>query len=105
MVSRIDPRHLIRLRINLTGTDEGGHRFAQTVFTQNVSQRGARLTEVPPLLSPASVVEVEYRGKKGRFRVVWVGGFAEDEVGLLSLEPSRCLWGTPLPGQPISARG
>jgi hypothetical protein len=103
MVSRADPRHLIRLRIKLAGTDGGGHRFAQTVFTHDVSVRGARLSEVPPLLSSASVVELEHRGKKARFRVVWVGGSADDEVGLLNLEPSRCIWGTPLPGQPISS--
>jgi hypothetical protein len=103
MGKRVEPRRSVRLRVKLTGTDGSGYRFTQTVFTNDVSVRGARLSGAPPLLEPASVVEVEYRGKKARFRVVWVGGFVNDEVGLLSLEPSRCIWGKPLPGQPISA--
>ncbi len=101
MASRIDPRHLVRLRIKLTGADERGNRFAQTVYTHDVSARGARLTQVPPLLYPASVVDVEYRGKHSRFRVVWVGGLASDEVGVVSLDPNRCIWGNPLPGPQI----
>ncbi len=96
-----DPRHLIRLRVNLTGTDINGHSFTQTVFTHNVSRRGARLTEIPPLLRLASVVKVDYRGKAARFRVMWVGGDINDEVGLLSLEPGKCIWGKQLPGYPI----
>lgn len=101
MASRSHTRHEVRLPAKLTGTDPSGNRFVQTAFTRDVSARGARLTEVPPLLSPAAVVDVEYRGKKSRFRVVWVGGFASDEIGLVSMEPHRCIWGTPLPGQPV----
>jgi hypothetical protein len=102
MGKRVESRHAVRLRVKLAGTDGTGHRFSQTVFTNDVSLRGARLSEVPPLLEPASEVEVEYRGKKARFRVVWVRGVVNDEVGLLSLEPGRCIWGKPLPGRSIS---
>lgn len=102
MASRSNIRHAIRLQAKLTGTDDSGNRFVQTAFTTDVSTRGARLTGVPPLLSPASVVDLEYRGKRGRFRVVWIGGFG-DEIGLVSLEPHRCIWGTPLPGRPITS--
>jgi hypothetical protein len=99
MASRAEPRHLIRLRIKVAGTDERGNRFAQTAFTHDVSVRGARITQVPPFLCPATVIDVIYRGKRSRFRVVWVGGFANDEVGLLSVDPSCRIWGTPLPGR------
>lgn len=101
MATRVEPRHLIHLRIKVTGSDDCGNRFAQTAFTHDVSVRGARITQVPPFLCPAAVIDVEYRGRKSRFRVVWVGSFANNEVGLLSLEPSRRIWGTPLPGQLI----
>jgi hypothetical protein len=102
MANRVDPRHLVRLRINLRGTDSFGNPFAQTVFTRDVSARGARLQEIPPLLNPASYVRLEYRGKSARFRVMWVGGAASNEVGVFSLGP--CIWGNPLPGAPIAAR-
>ena len=101
MANRADPRYLTRLRIEVTGTDRWGNRFKQTAFTHDISARGARITDVPPLLHPHAEIGLEYRGRRSRFRVVWVGGSASDEVGLLSLEPSRCIWGTPLPGQLI----
>lgn len=100
MVSRAVLRHSMRLRVNLRGTDGNGNPFSQTVFTHDVSSRGARVLGVPPLLSLMSVVKLEYRGRKAPFRVVWIGDF-NDEVGLLSLEPSNCIWGQPLPGRPI----
>ncbi len=101
MTGRVNPRHMIQLRVTLAGTDGHGNPFKQTVFTRDISARGARLTQVPPLVSPAMLVRVEYRGRKTRYRVVWVGGAAGDEIGLQSLEPNHCIWGTPLPGQLI----
>ncbi len=101
MASRFDTRHLVRLRVQLNGVDCTGHPFKQTAFTHDVSVRGARLEDAPLLVEPASVVEVLHRGKKGRFRVIWVGGFGRNEVGLESLERSKCIWGSPLPGRPI----
>jgi hypothetical protein len=99
MRKRVEPRHLARLRVKLTGTDGSGCRYEQTVFTHDVSERGARISGAPQLASLASVVELEYRGKKACFRAVWIGGYANDEVGLMCMEPSRCIWGKPLPGQ------
>ena len=101
MASSFDTRHLVRLRVQLNGVDCGGHRFKQTAFTHDVSARGARLEDAPLLVETASVVEVLHRGQKGRFRVVWVGGLGNNEVGLESLEHSKCIWGSPLPGRPI----
>ena len=103
MANRTDIRHLVRLRVEINGVDDAGHHFKQTAFTHDVSSHGARLEEAPPMLQPASVVEVQHRGKKGRFRVVWVGGFDKNELGLESLEPKKCIWGSPLPGSPIHA--
>ncbi len=99
MPNRGDSRHSMRLQTKLMGTDDRGNRFVQTVFTRDVSARGACLTEVPPLLCTAAVIHLEYRGKKSRFRVVWVGGFASDEVGVVSLEPHHCIWDRLLPGR------
>lgn len=100
MSASAEPRHLIRLPVELTGEDEVGRSFRQTAFTQNVSLHGARITQAPSFLSPLEVVEVRYRGRRSRFRVVWVGAVT-NEVGLLTLESGKCLWGTPLPGSRI----
>ncbi len=99
MASRLERRHLVRLKVILTGVDPSGYSFKQTVVTRDISMRGARLLYVPPLLKQASPVEVRYRGKKGRFRVAWVSP-ENSEIGLQTLEPNKCIWGSPLPGRP-----
>ncbi len=96
-----DPRYLIRLPVELSGSDGGGNRFKQTAYTHNVSLRGARITQAPSFLCPAEMVELRFRGRRSRFRVVWVGGLGGNEIGLRTLEPARCIWGHPLPGQLI----
>ena len=101
MMSSHDTRHLVRLRVELCGVDGTGHPFKQTAFTHDVSQRGVRLQETPPLVEAASVVEVKHRGRKARFRVIWVGGPPYHEVGLESLDSRECIWGSPLPGRRI----
>lgn len=100
MIGSVEPRHLIRLPVELTGEDERGNRFRQTAFTQNVSRRGARITQAPSFLSPLTVIELKYRGKRMPFRVVWVGAVT-NEIGLLALDPGKCIWGSPLPGSRI----
>jgi len=105
MQTRSNARHLVRLRVNLVGDDGRGNTFKQTVFTHDISLRGARLSDAPPLLNPAAVVKLQYGRKQARYRVVWVGGPVQDEVGLVSLDPpAACIWGTPLPGTPIPVR-
>lgn len=101
MIKQLDARSLVRLKVQLNGVDRTGHPFKQTVFTHDVSARGARVEDAPPMVEPASVVELQHRGRKGRFRVVWVGGLANNVAGLESLDPSKCIWGSPLPGRPI----
>ena len=100
MATCIDPRHLVRLRVELMGSDGSGNQFRQTAFTHDVSLRGARIAQAPSFLSAATVIDVKYRGRRSRFRVVWIG-LATNDIGLLSLDPNRCIWGSPLPGQRI----
>ena len=99
MASRVDQRHAVRLKVELAGVDFTGHRFKQTVFTHDISSRGARLEHTPPIIQRSSVVEVHHRGKKARFRVVWISGLG-DQVGLESID-GRSIWGNPLPGRPV----
>src|SRR5437879_13350140 len=102
MASRVDPRHAVRLRVELAGVDYTGHRFKQTVFTHDISSRGARLGHTTPITQRGSVVEVHHRGRKARFRVVWVSGTG-DKVGLVSLD-ERSIRSDPLPGRPVHSR-
>ena len=56
MVTQFDIRNRVRLRVQLNGVDSTGHPFKQTVFTHDVSARGARLEDTPPMVEPAAVV-------------------------------------------------
>ncbi len=97
-----DPRFLAKLPVTISGIDQSGHRFRQTAYTADVSRRGARLSGVPFTIEPASTIEIEYRNRKARFRVVWMGNpdaALVPEAGVVCIE-GACLWGQPLPGKP-----
>jgi hypothetical protein len=97
-------RYAAKLRVKVEGKDSSGNRFKQIVYTHDISQTGARVTGAPSLIEPSSVIEVHHGWKKGRFRVVWVGGpgTSEDgQAGLVSLDRNTCIWGNPLPGIPL----
>ncbi len=102
-MSSADPRYAAKLKVKVEGRDSSGHSYKQIAFTHDVSQRGARLTGAPSVIEPKSIVEVQHGWKKGRFRVVWVGGRGTSEDGQAGLESldGSCIWGRPLPGTPI----
>jgi hypothetical protein len=101
-----EPRHLARLRVQIRGLDSRGFPFKQDAFTHDVSRRGARLDGAPLVIEPSSTVEVRHRGRRARYRVIWVGFGTEvhAQAGLQCLEPERCIWGLPLPGKPTLPR-
>jgi len=59
-------------RVIVKGTDPNGHPFAQSAYTVDLSQDGARLDGVGFLTSPGQTIEVRRRWRKARFRVVWI---------------------------------
>ena len=101
-----ETRHLARLRVEVRGRDARGFTFRQDAFTHDISLRGVRLDGAPLVIEPLSTVEVRHRGRRARFRVIWVGFGTEvhAQAGLQSLEPEQCIWGLPLPGTPVSRR-
>jgi hypothetical protein len=86
------------------GVDSFGHPFQQDAYTRDVSHRGARLDGTPSVIDTAAVVELQHRGRRARFRVVWIGGYGtalHAQAGLQCLEPESGIWGH-LPSQPAS---
>jgi hypothetical protein len=96
---RIDRKELrIRksLRVWVRGLDRHGQKFAQSAHAVDVSQQGARMDGIGYLTWPGETIEVSYRWRKARFRVVWVGDIGTPQAGqagLYSLEPSKNIWG------------
>jgi hypothetical protein len=60
------------LVVNIDGRDKTGHAFTQKVVATNLSQSGALLSGLTKQVRVGDLIGVEHRGKKSRFKVVWV---------------------------------
>jgi hypothetical protein len=101
--SRKKPRIPKTLRVIVKGTDPKGHAFAQSAYTVDLSQDGARLDGIGFLTSPGQTIEVRRRWRKARFRVVWIGhvGTSEsNQVGVYRLQSEKDIWRVELPETP-----
>jgi hypothetical protein len=101
--SRKSPRIPKTIRVIVKGTDPKGHPFAQTAYTVDLSQDGARLDGIGFLTSPGQTIEVRRRWRRARFRVVWIGhvGTSEsNQVGVYRLQSEKDIWRVELPETP-----
>jgi hypothetical protein len=97
--TRKKPRVPKTFRVIVKGTDPKGHPFAQSTYTVDLSEDGARLDCIGFLTSPGQTIEVRRLWRKARFRVVWVGqvGTAEsNQVGVV-LQSEKNIWRVELP--------
>jgi regulation of enolase protein 1 (concanavalin A-like superfamily) len=65
-----------------------------------VSDHGARIGGFNGTLNSGQLIEVQYRHKRARFRVVWIktlDGSQEKQVGVECVEPEKRLWGVEFP--------
>ena len=98
--TRKKPRVPKSLRVIVKGTDAKGHPFAQSAYTVDLSQDGARLDGIGFLTSPGQTIEVRRRWRKARFRVVWIGQVGSTEsnhVGVVGLQAEKDIWRVELP--------
>src|SRR5208282_5057170 len=98
--NRKKPRVPKTLRVIVKGTDSKGHAFAQSAYTVDLSQDGARLDGIGFLTAPGQTIEVRRLWRKARFRVVWIGqvGTSEsNQVGVFGLQAEKDIWRVELP--------
>src|SRR5260370_26401725 len=69
--TRKKPRVSKTLRLIVKRTHPSGHPFAQSTYTSDLSEDGARLDGVGFLTTPGQTIEVRRLWRKARFRVVW----------------------------------
>jgi len=94
------PRVPKTIRVKVKGKDVAGRTFAQTAFTVDLSQDGARLEGVGMLSYPGQTLQIRRLWRRANYRVVWVGqiGTAEsNQVGLFALESGKNIWNLKLP--------
>jgi hypothetical protein len=88
------------LPVRIRGTDYDGNPFVQETYTVDISRRGARLEWLSSLKGAGDTIEVQRGREKARFRVVWIGDVGtpqDNQIGIRSLEPTKYIWGEPLP--------
>ena len=92
--TRKKPRVPKTVRVIVKGTDPKGHPFAQTTYTVDLSEDGARLDGIGFLTSPGQTIEVRRLWRKARFRVVWIGhvGTTESNQAGVVLESEKNIW-------------
>lgn len=96
MERRREQRIAIILPVRLWGIDRYGEEFTQIARTCQISKRGAILEGVDHFKGPGEVFLLQYREKRARFQVVWVGhkGTNRDgQVGIRCLDPEKFSWG------------
>lgn len=86
----------IELPVSVSGFDTNGNPFVQNARTVDISWRGIRLSGIQCVRGPGDILRVQYKDKRGRYRVIWM----EQETGTLGLEGvegAKLLFGDHLP--------
>jgi methyl-accepting chemotaxis protein len=86
-IGRRDPRVVVALPVQLTGTDADGRPLNQEVTTINISYRGALLKGVRAVLRPGGTVSLARLNKREEFRVAWMGAANTADAGLAGVAP------------------
>jgi hypothetical protein len=95
-------RQELRLRLELTvrlwGADVNGQPFEQYATTVDVTRTGARLKGILHPIQCDSIVEMQHRDSKAKFRVRWIGKpKAKDQIGLELIKREKFDWGRSIP--------
>jgi hypothetical protein len=100
MGKRNTDRLKLVLPVRLWGMDTTGKPFHQMAHTLNVNHSGARLGGVRVLMPIDEIVGVQYKHKKARFKVVWLGKpgtKSEEQIGITRIQGEPEIWPMELP--------
>ncbi len=92
---RMEPRADADLTVMVWGVDTRGERFLQEARARDISLGGAMLSGLGAELRPGDVIGVLYRGRKARYRVVWIrysGEFCRTLAAIHRVAPDECPW-------------
>jgi hypothetical protein len=87
----------VPVRIRIDG-DQGSH----PAHTLDFSDHGVKLGGIRREPKVGDGIEVSYRHKRTRFRVIWIiaqQGSSEKQIGAECCEPEKNIWGVDLPTQ------
>jgi len=84
-----------RLVVTIDGRDKAGQCFTEQVVATSISRSGALLSGISRHVRSGDIIFVEHRGKKSRFKVVWVRDSESlhlIQAAIHLLERERCPW-------------
>lgn len=102
MADNLEPRVEVNLTVRIWGMGADGRPFIQTVHAQNISEHGAKLTDIEQPLKVGNIIGVQFADKKARCKVIWVieaGHLQKIQAGV------QVLHGHPSPWQEEAAHG
>ena len=100
MGKRITDRLKLVLPVRIWGMDTTGKPFHQMAHTLNVNKSGARLGGVRVIIGVDEIVGVQYKHKKARFKVVWLGRpgtKSQEQLGITRIANEPEIWPIELP--------
>jgi hypothetical protein len=100
MGKRVTDRLKLVLPVRIWGMDTTGKPFHQMAHTLNVNKSGARLGGVRVIVGTDEIVGVQYKHKKARFKVVWLGKpgtKSQEQVGITRIAGEPEIWPIELP--------
>ncbi|HLZ41268.1 MAG TPA: PilZ domain-containing protein [Candidatus Sulfotelmatobacter sp.] len=92
---RHEPRIVTDLPLQVWGVDTQGERFLQTARARDISLSGAMLSGLDTDLRSGDVVGILYRGRKARFRVIWIRYDGDGDKMLVAVHrfaADECPW-------------
>lgn len=92
---RSEQRSTANFAVTVWGVDTQGEKFLQEARVRDISLSGALLSGMEADLRCGDVIGLLYRGRKARYRVIWVrydDGGDKIQVAIHRIEPDACPW-------------
>ena len=84
-----------RLVVTINSRDRTGHFFNEQVVATRISRSGALLSGLSKDMRSGDVIWVEHRGKKSRFKIVWVRDSESHDLiqaAIHQMKAESCPW-------------
>jgi hypothetical protein len=95
MDHRLTSRVSALLPVRVWGLDAHAQPFMQQASVTNISGSGAAIRGMLRRVRTGEILEVQFGGQIGQFRVMWVGRIGSDqegELGIVSMPSQPSIW-------------
>jgi hypothetical protein len=97
---KVRAKMLVPVRVRLAGSPITDLRVAHTL---DATELGVKLSGITGDVNVGDVLEIDYRNKRGWFRVVWIreaDNPTDRQLGAANIEPDKNIWKMDFPNEP-----